>query len=479
MHRFALTCAAVASLWAWPLQAEAPPAQPSNIAPDAADLAPAAEGSVRLSVQQGQDLALQALQAGQPKLAYQLSGAVLEADPRNGEAHYTQALAFSMVGAHGQARRSAGRAYLHSDTPVQRYQSAQLASEAAYQNEQLTLSQFWLRRAVQHAPNDEMRDNTILAFKTVRHRNPLKFNLNFSVRPSDNVNNGANSPFNIIEGSPAIGRLSPSGQAIDGQVAVFDLNFSYRLAETARSETQAIGRVFTRQVRFNDDVPGIRASDLSTWRLEAGARHIRGPEARDRQWQFGLLGGRIWYGGDPLYDYARAEVDRHQMLTERLRFSVGGSVERQQAETRRASDATQYQVYTQLRYAFENGSTLGGFVSFRDLESDGFNRANEQITGVIRYTLGRPVGPATLSLSLGASHVDYDSYIIGVVPFGGPVPGGRQDDAVFAGVSATFKDWSYMGFVPTVSLNASRTDSNVSRFEVDETSITIGIRSEF
>lgn len=480
LFRTTLTLLVAGVAWAAASHSGAPLAQEASAESTRAAVPAEPSAPIQMTLPQAQDLALQALQSGRPDLAYHLSEGVLEADPRNGEAHYTQALAFSMVGAHGHARKSAGRAYRHSDSPVQKYQSAQLASQAAFQDDNLTLSQLWLRRAVEHAPNDDVRKDTIRVFQTVRHRNPLKFNLNVSIRPSDNVNNGANSPFNIIEGSPSQGVLSQSAQAIDGQVAVVDLNFSYRFLESAKSETQAVGRVFTRQVRFNDSVPGISPSDLTTWRLEGGARHIRFSEDRQRQWQFALIGGRIWYGGDPLYDYARFEIDRHQMLTPQLRFSVGGSVERQQAEARTTSDGTQYQVYTQLRYAFANGSTLGGFVSFRDFESEGLNRANEQITGVMRYTLGKPLGPATMSVSVGKSRVDYDFFAIGLGPFGFiNAPGGRKDDAVFAGVSATFKDWSYMGFVPTLSLNASRTDSNVSRFEVDETSLTLGIRSEF
>jgi hypothetical protein len=36
-----------------------------------------------------------------------------------------------------------------------------------------------------------------------------------------------------------------------------------------------------------------------------------------------------------------------------------------------------------------------------------------------------------------------------------------------------------MGFVPTLTVTSERSDSNISRFDVEETSITLGIRSEF
>lgn len=36
-----------------------------------------------------------------------------------------------------------------------------------------------------------------------------------------------------------------------------------------------------------------------------------------------------------------------------------------------------------------------------------------------------------------------------------------------------------MDFIPTVSLNTEATESNISRFDVAETSVSFGIRSEF
>ncbi len=59
------------------------------------------------------------------------------------------------------------------------------------------------------------------------------------------------------------------------------------------------------------------------------------------------------------------------------------------------------------------------------------------------------------------------------------MPGGRSDERLFASVQATFVDYSYAGFSPLVRLNAGRTESNVSRFNLTELSLDIGIRSTF
>jgi hypothetical protein len=132
------------------------------------------------------------------------------------------------------------------------------------------------------------------------------------------------------------------------------------------------------------------------------------------------------------------------------------------------------EAFAQLSYTLPGGGRLGAYVNYRDVDSDGVNRSSDQWTGIVSYTLGRQIGPAEMTFQVGQSVVDYDRYSVIV-----PVPGGRRDDSVFGGVTATFKDWSYMGFVPTMSFNAEKSRSNISRFDVDETALTVGIRSEF
>ncbi len=458
--RGAAALALIAALSAWGLSAPA----------DSADT----PESVELSLPNAQALAVEALKQKRPKLAYRLSEGLLKANPRDGQAHYTQALAFAQVKAYGFGRRSARKAFNTARTPVQKYEAAQLASQMAYADDRLTLSQFWLRRAVQHAPTEEVRKDSIKAFRTVRAHNPLNFDLKFSVSPSDNVNNGSNSPYNIIDGVPVVGVLSPSAQAIDGIVATTDLQASYRIAYGERFMTRLTGRAYTRRVKFNNAVPGLSGSDLSSSRLQVGVNHIMVDASERGQWEFDVTGGRTWYGDSPLYDFARLGIERHNRLGENTQLSFGSAVEFQEDETWPHNDATQYEAFAQVGYKLANGARIGGYVNYRTTETDGVNQAREQWTGIVSYTMGREIGPAKLSFQLGHSVVDYDSYRIFLT-----VPGGRSDSSTFGGVTATFQDWSYMGFVPTVSLNAEQTRSNISRFDVDETSVSFGIRSEF
>ncbi|MEL7205921.1 MAG: hypothetical protein AAGL19_17195, partial [Pseudomonadota bacterium] len=79
-------------------------------------------------------------------------------------------------------------------------------------------------------------------------------------------------------------------------------------------------------------------------------------------------------------------------------------------------------------------------------------------------------------VEIGRSVLDFDQYGFGALFL---APGGRTDKAWFGQISATFQSISYMGFVPVVTLRSESSRSNVSRFDVDQTGVSVGIRSEF
>lgn len=428
-----------------------------------------------LTLAQADALAVQALGAGQPRLAYDLSKGLLQADPHNPRALYFQAVALAQAKAYGAAERKAALAYWHAKSDAQRFQAANLAAELSFADERLTGSQFWLRRAVDHAPDEVARAQTVTAFQNVRARNPLRFDFRFSTTPSDNVNNGANSPLNVIDGVPVVGTLSPSAQALSGWITTAQVAASYRLAKSDGRETRARARVNARRVDISDSVPGLSGDDLSSTVAELGlTQYLRGTSAAVT-WKFDLDGGRVWYADDPLYDFARVGATRHHRLTDRLMLSFGGTFEDQHYESARGADSTVASGFAGVGLTFASGAQIGFQVQYRDTDSNGINRASDQWTGIASYQLGRDIGPASLEFSLGLSQLDYSSYQVGFIS----VPGGRDDRSVFGGVTATFNDWGYMGFVPTLTVTSERSDSNISRFDVEETSITLGIRSEF
>ena len=93
----------------------------------------------------------------------------------------------------------------------------------------------------------------------------------------------------------------------------------------------------------------------------------------------------------------------------------------------------------------------------------------------ISYGWEDPVGPVTLSVGAGLRWADYPDYRIGF----SVIPGGRQDTNVFANANIGFPNLAYAGFVPGLHLDASQTESNVSRFDRTTLSVGLTISSQF
>ena len=94
---------------------------------------------------------------------------------------------------HGtDGRKSAARAYRYADTRVQKFQAAELAARLTFAEGHPTLTQLWLRRAVQNAPTPEIEEQLARDYARVRRENPFRFSITGGVKPYSNVNNGGN-----------------------------------------------------------------------------------------------------------------------------------------------------------------------------------------------------------------------------------------------------------------------------------------------
>lgn len=434
---------------------------------------PARPAETRLSLSQAQVLAGYAIKRGRPELAFQITETLTRADPADGLAHYLKARALAQLRRYDDGRQAAKLAYRGAQTDVQRFEAAKLAAELSFAGDRLTASQLWLRRAAHFAPDESTRNMAVSAFRRVRQQNPFSFNLRFSVNPTDNVNNGANSPYNLIEGWPLIGALSPSAQAISGVVASADIRAAYKIVQTDTFQVRATARASAKRVRFNEPVPGFSGSDMAEERLELGLNYRWG-NGQKGFWEYNVFGGWQRYGGEALYNFVGLDLSRVQRLTDRLHLVAGAGLEKQYDEAPPIANTRLHEAFGGFGYKLASGDSLGFRVQYREAKNDFWNRAYTQLSGFATYTLGRRVGPAKLSFMLGRSELDYDRY---AVIF--PVPGGREDSSWFGGVTATFDKVSYMGFVPTMTVHTERARSNISRFNVDQTSVSFGIRSKF
>ena len=432
--------------------------------------------SVHLGLNEAREVALTALRSGQPKLAFALSDGLVQADAKDGHALYIKAKSLGQMQDFDGGRKVAAKAYRVDSTDLQHYESAMLAAQLSFAKARMTHSQIWLRRAIHHAPSSEFRDATISAFRQVRRQNPVSAQLRVLVSPSNNINNGANSPFNIIDGLPLPpGMLSASARAVSGVSATVTASGAYRFQEDETSESRIVARIYSRQVAFSEAVPNLSSSDLSAQRAQVGLAHIIAPGGKGF-WRFDINGGRAWYGGDPFFNFASFSAQRVQRISNNIRLSLSGGWEFQDDLQFPYFDSRVWSGNAAFTYNLKNGSSLSANFIYRDVITDIANRDSEQYTALFRYTHGRTIGKAKIGVEIGRSILDFDQYGFGALFL---APGGRTDKAWFGQISATFQSISYMGFVPVVTLRSESSRSNVSRFDVDQTGVSVGIRSEF
>lgn len=443
----------------------------------AADTGAPATGRLSFSLPQARAAMHRSGREGNIALARQLALAVIEANPEDGEAQYVLAQSARRLNRPAEAYRAATAAYRLAETDLQRFQSAQIAATTAYETSRLTMAQLWLRRGHDAAPTDASRTAIARDFRRLRRINPLLLELSFHFSPSSNVNNGSDDSLNYIDGVPLVGLLSPSAQALSGLEYGSDLRGRYRLTPPGtRTELSLHGRYYLRKVRLSSEAreaaPTARNGDFafSVAEMALRGRHALGERSVA---SLGLAIGRAWYGGEPNFDFGRLEAGWQVAAGERTRLGLRGF-----GELRRDTADRDSQVLQASVFASHFTPTLGTFtttLSLRDHESVLSIYSSRSVSARVEWQPAKQVGPVTLDLALEGTYSDYPDFRVGIIS----VPGGRQDRSLAASMNLGFPDVSYRGFIPELTVAASRTRSNVSRFDTTELSLGLGIRSAF
>ena len=443
-----------------------------------------AETSIDLPIPEARALATQAALAGDPETARRIAAALLQADPNDRAALLVLAAVEPQLGRPTQGRLAGARAYAVSVTNAEKYEAARLTALAAANEGRFTLSQWWLRRALTVAPTPADVAQTTADARGLRNLNPWSSNIELSFVPSDNVNGGADSRFNVIDGVPFVGLLSADAQALSGWSGTLSLSTRYRIAASERSQTVLTARAYGRGVLLSSGAKDFltasgsdaTAADFSSASLDFGMRH-------DHALQFGFYGlglnlGKTWSAAEFDYSYARLTADRRLPVTDVSTLSFNASLE-QRWDENDGQDQWRYSLHGTLSRNLANGDQLSATLGFGAVNSDFVNDTARSQTAQLSYSFGRPLGPtgfqAQVQLSAGVQLQDFDAYSVAFIS----VPGGRQDKRVFGSVDLFFSGLSYAGFAPVVTLSVGRTDSNVSRFEHDDASIGFAFRSTF
>lgn len=432
---------------------------------------------VSLTIDQTRALAREALARGDTGTAIAAARGLLQADPKDPLAYFILSHAHAAQGDLSLGRKAAAYAFRYAATAPDKVSAGEQAARLAAAQDRPGLAQLWLRRTAIHVDDPAAKDRMARDYNHLRQVNPFTFNLVTSVRPSSNVNNGADSSLQVIEGLPVTGILSGAAQALSGTIATADLALGYRLNASETGRTTLGLRLYTKHVALSSEAqalaPTLSNSDLAAQVADLSLRHA----GRAARGAWGALGavGQTRSGGQSIYRFVRLGGHRTLPLGDTGALTFRAAIEDRLSLSGVRYDSTARTFGLTYGLRLDGGDRFALSLGLRDTDAVFRNDIAQNLSLRAAYSLGRPVGPVTLDAAVTLGYEDRPFYRSGPLV----VPGGRQDRSALADLTMTFQDLDYAGFVPSLQLRAARTRSNDSRFTTREMSLSFGITSRF
>lgn len=368
--------------------------------------------------------------------------------------------------------RLARQEFRASKSPKLRYAAALVTAQALSTKGHKTRAQMWLRRAAEIAPDDVRRAQAVRDFRFVRATNPWSVQARFGISPSSNVNRGPTDNTFIWNGLTFI---DPTLVPLSGYEVSSGLSVERRITLPANNRLR-FGLVFD-DSRFvlspssRRRVPTARASDYDFSAAEARLAYDWSPPSGRSAQTASITFGRNWSGGDHLTDYLRAGIMTSRIVSDRDRLSLRLSVERQWRKDASVRSGDVVTIGGQWSRALQGGDRISLDLSMSDMTSDSASIAHQKARIGLNYALGTPVLGARTTLSLGFEGRWYDRPLYIATP--------REDEKLLVGGTLVFTEFDLFGFAPKVGLTATRTKSNVSRFETEALELHLGLQSVF
>ncbi|NNE51711.1 MAG: DUF560 domain-containing protein [Sulfitobacter sp.] len=439
-----------------------------------------AQAQVTLAPDSMRQAAVIALREGDAPRAQAFAEALLERDADDLNAHLIRSRALRDQGKVAPARAAARRAWTLAETDADKYAAALITAQVLSTQGKRTRAQLWLRRAAQHAPNDRLKARAKRDFRYVRARNRWSTKLDFVLAPNSNINNGSandrsylNHAFSALFGEPVEYALSGSAQALSGIEYGASLRTRYRFRETASTaQDLKFGlsyRSFILSESAKVQAPDVSGSDFAFGTLSFGYGYRQLNMERLGEFSGDLEAGQSWYGGSRYASYLRGAVGQSIKTSATRRYRFGLNAERLLGQATPDVDTLGFSASLTERFASGNLGYIGISTEVTQSIEPTSEYAEVEIRG--GYVLGKPIMGAALQFGLGMSYRDYDLSIHS--------PDGRQDRRIFADMTATFTDIDYYGFNPSLTVSASRTDSNIGLYDVNRFGVSLGIKSAF
>ena len=377
------------------------------------------------------------------------------------------------IGNFPAAVRSGRAAFALARTDNEQVGAARLVASAHFRAGHYSRAEWWLRRALHNADDSAL---PILGqeFSAVRQKNPLTVRLNFSLAPSDNINNG--SPFETVKIGNLPHLLTPDARALSGLEMALFLDTTYRIAQADNFATNLgfilFGRAYELSPGAKNAAPDISAGDYNFGVVEVSINHARRFPGSSGPSVFALHIGQNWYGGAVYTRYQRFNVSQEFRPGGDIAWQVFSSFEHQVSPYNANTPSQIFTLGGSVTRNLKNGDGIKVSLQGQQTTSSDSNNEYYALKSSLRYGFGRPVLGNALSLSatLEARDYAYSFY----------EPTGRQDLSLSGGATMVFPNVSYFGFSPSVSVEARTKRSNVDLFDRRRSlAVRMGIQSNF
>lgn len=431
----------------------------------------AAAGPLDLTADQMRAFGSEALARGYADQALAVAETLLQRDPDDSLALTLKAQALRVRGELDASEAAARAAWARADSDAARYGAATALAQALSLQDQRTSAQYWLRQAVQNAPNAGTRAQAVQDFNYVRAQNPLSLQFDASVRPSNNVNGGARDPLFEVQGIPFV--LSGDALALSGLAYGFGLSGSYRLSDTGARKAALTFAASQQGVVLSEDAqaqaPSARNANYALSHVEAGWQRVAsGPQGRLTTQ---ISAGHTWYGGQDLSGSLTARISLDRQVAPGVTATLAASLTQQDRLDRPVSSSLDSEIEGRLATTGPAGDNWQIGLSLSRIASDDIGIDHDEATINLGWQASEPVAGLGLGASLSARVADYDAS-----PY---TTNGRHDTRLSASLTATLHNVSYLGFSPVLSLDLARNDSNVAVYDTETLGLSLTVKSRF
>lgn len=396
----------------------------------------------------------------------------LALDPDNVTAHLVRARVWREMHAPKRALPHAKAAHAKATDPRDRYNAALLAAQALSSDGKKGRAQIWLRRALDAAPDHRRRARAARDFRYVRATNPWRVQARFGLRPSNNINGGPSDNTYTWNGLVFV---DPSAVPLSGLEIGTGVSLQRRMSQKSGQRFDIGMKIdsttYVLSPSAKQKLPGAKGSDYAQETIETLARWTWKTGRDAPKYTATTSLGASRYGGAHLSNFARVSLSRGKKINRTDHMTLFVSGEQLWRIDNDARSSTTLEAGLRYSHQIGRGGGVAIGVSVADVASDSTLVAHERVKMTVNYRPeARPMGVVP-NFGLGYEMRAYDH------PHHIATP--RHDDKVKLSASATFPKWERFGFAPQLGINASRTKSNVRRYDSEALGLDFTFKSVF